>query len=59
MNKNMGKTAVDTVTAFKGIITGFCQYLSGCDYYLLTPEGNEDGEVSNGRWFCDNQIEFK
>lgn len=55
----MGKTAVDTVTAFKGIITGFCQYLSGCDYYLLTPEGNEDGEVSNGRWFCDNQIEFK
>lgn len=53
-----GKTASDKITGFKGIITGYARYMTGCDQYLLAPKcmAKETGKYPRGQWFDDNRL---
>jgi len=53
---SLGDKAKDVVTGFEGTVTGHCQYLTGCDQYVLTPPARE-GKIIDSGWFDENRIE--
>ena len=56
-NENLGKQATDTITGFKGLTTGYSEYLTGCAQYCLQPK-TKDGAFVEGRWFDEGKIKF-
>lgn len=58
MNIKLGVTARDKVTKFKGIVTGKCEYLTGCKQSLLVPQVKEDGGYVEGHWFDNDRLEI-
>lgn len=58
-NDHLGKTAADVITGFRGTITGFCQYLSGCDQYLITPKCETTNKAAEGSWFDCNRLQLE
>lgn len=54
----LGVEAKDKITGFKGIITGRCQYLFGCDQYLITPKVDKTGSKPEGHWMDEGRIEI-
>jgi hypothetical protein len=57
-NPNLNKIAKDKISGFTGVVTGFCQYITGCDTYLLTPKCEEASKYPEGHWFDINRLEF-
>lgn len=57
-NENLGKKATDSVTGFSGTVVGFCQYLSGCDQYLLSPRTEDPNVKPKSHWLDLNRLEF-
>lgn len=47
----LGITARDKITGFQGVVTGYCQYISGCHQALLVPPVDEKGAPRDGQWF--------
>lgn len=58
-NKHLNKKATDLITEFTGTVTAYCQYVTGCDQYLLTPKCKEDGTKPQSYWFNVNRLEFE
>lgn len=54
----LGAQAVDTISGFKGTVTGICRYMNGCTQVLLKPRVGEDGKMPEGEWIDDQQIEI-
>jgi len=58
----MGTTGEDIITGFKGVITGYCHYLTGCDQLCLQPaikKGKDvKHEVPAGSWFDVNRVKI-
>lgn len=52
----LGKRGKDKITGFEGIITGRCQYLYGCDQYLITPKVDKNGNKPDGQWMDEGRI---
>lgn len=52
----MGSTAKDRITGFRGIVTGRAQYLTGCNQYLLNPPA-KDGALVCSEWFDEQRLE--
>ena len=54
----IGHQAEDIVTGFKGTVTGYVRYLTGCDQVMLSPA--VDAETPQSRppseWFDTNRI---
>lgn len=57
-NQNLGKEAKDKITGFKGIITGHAEYLTGCDQYLIQPEGTDQTKYPEANWFDEGRVDF-
>ncbi len=57
-NRNLGKKCTDIVTGFSGIIVGFCQYLTGCDQYLVSPKTDDPNKKPEPHWFDSNRLEI-
>jgi hypothetical protein len=53
----LGSKAKDTITGFSGVVTGFCEYISGCNQVLLTPPVDKDGGYKSGQWFDVQRVE--
>ena len=51
MKVELGKTYEDIITGFKGVATGFCEYISGCNQALLVPKVKKDGSKVDGSWY--------
>lgn len=51
-----GDTARDTITGFTGIVTGRCNYITGCDQILLAPPA-KDNEYKRSEWFDLDRVE--
>lgn len=47
----LGITVQDRITGFRGIVTGFVQYLSGCNQALVVPAVAPDGALRDSQWF--------
>lgn len=56
--KYLGYTATDRITGFKGIITGFCAYVTGCSQYLLQPRMDAKGHIEESRWFDEQRLKI-
>ena len=56
MKFELGIEAKDSVTGFKGVITGHVRYLTGCDQYLLTPPVDKEGKHVESRWYDVNRV---
>ena len=41
----LGNTYEDKISGFKGVATGFCRYLTGCDQVLLSGKVGSDGHT--------------
>lgn len=54
-HQDMGKTATDNITGFKGVVIGFAQYISGCNQLLLVPKIDKDGKRVDGEWFDEQR----
>lgn len=53
----LGITVKDKVTGFSGTVTGFVQYLSGCNQVLVVPKVGKDGSFKEAQWFDVQRIE--
>lgn len=47
----LGFEVSDRVTGFKGIAASICFDLYGCILVCVTPKADEDGKISDGKWF--------
>lgn len=53
----LGATYRDKITGFKGVCTGHCEYLSGCNQALLIPRAGKDGKAPDGVWYDDQYLD--
>lgn len=53
---DMKSTVTDSITGFTGVVTGRCEYITGCRQYLVAPKCKEDGEPVDARWFDEDRI---
>ncbi len=54
----LGAKVRSLVSGFEGIVTGRCQYISGCVQYLVKPHVKENGEMADGHWLDENALEY-
>lgn len=47
----LGRKVSDKITGFEGIVTGLCEYISGCHQALVAPFCKPDGEFREPHWF--------
>lgn len=54
----LGSKVKDKVTEYEGVATGHCEYLTGCDTYLVAHKVNpKTGGKVDGVWFDVNRLE--
>jgi hypothetical protein len=46
----------DKITGFKGIVTGKCSYITGCDQYLVQPEVDKEGKSEDPKWIDEPRL---
>lgn len=51
-----GTTVKDRVTGFSGVVTGRCDYLTGCRQYLVQPAIDKDEKFVESRWFDEDRL---
>lgn len=56
--ENLGKEAKDKITGFRGIITGYCQHVTGCDTIGIVAQELKDGKTIDAHWFDINRVEI-
>lgn len=52
----LGRTVVDQITGFRGVVTGEVKYVTGCNQVLVTPRCKEDGTAQDARWFDVDRV---
>ena len=52
----LGKSYQDKITGFKGVATGYCSYISGCNQVLLAPKVSSDGSFKEGQWIDEQRL---
>jgi hypothetical protein len=55
MHDSIGRPATDKITGFSGIITGRCEYITGCNQVLVTPKQSEGGALQEPRWIDEQR----
>ncbi|MFA5154011.1 MAG: hypothetical protein WC554_15785 [Clostridia bacterium] len=45
MEIELGKTYIDKITGFKGVATGYCIYISGCNQVSLTGKCKDNNSM--------------
>lgn len=53
----LGTTQRDKITGFQGVVTGYCEYISGCNQALLIPKLDEKGAYQESHWFDVQRLE--
>lgn len=53
----LGKTYQDKITRFRGVATGYVQYISGCNQVLLAPKVGADGALNDAHWFDEQRLD--
>ncbi len=51
----MGMTVKDKITGFQGLVTGLCQYISGCNQVLIVPKLDKQGQPAESHWFDEQR----
>ena len=53
----LGSTVKDTITGFTGIVTGRCEYITGCAQVLVQPQMSTAGDLKDARWYDEPRLE--
>ena len=53
----LGMKMEDKITGFRGIVTGYCVYITGCNQALLTPRVDSKGAKVEGQWHDEQRLE--
>jgi hypothetical protein len=57
MHPLIGVQVQDKITGFKGMCTGYVQYISGCNQCLVQPPVGPDGKRLDGEWFDEQRLD--
>jgi hypothetical protein len=52
----LGAHVEDRITGFKGIVTGYVQYLTGCNQALIVPRIDEKGAMVDSAWIDEQRL---
>lgn len=52
----LGKNVTDRITGFTGTVTGYVQYLTGCNQALVVPKVGADGRAIDPSWFDEQRL---
>lgn len=55
----IGSWVCDRITGFSGFVTGYCEYITGCNQALVTPEVDDNGAYVEPRWFDVQRLEIE
>lgn len=53
----LGATYEDRITGFRGVATGYVQYITGCNQVLLAPRST-DGGMKDSQWIDEQRLEI-
>ncbi|KKM17983.1 hypothetical protein LCGC14_1670260 [marine sediment metagenome] len=53
----LGSMVKDQITGYKGMITGRCEYLTGCVQYLVTRTSIKEGDSVDDQWFDESRLD--
>ena len=56
MKIKLGSKVKSIVSNFKGIVTGYCEYLNGCKSYLVQPAVGKDGIMPKAQWIDEPEL---
>ncbi|MDK4727432.1 hypothetical protein [Rhizobium phaseoli] len=51
----LGATYEDRITGFRGVATGYVQYITGCNQVLLAPRST-DGSLKSSEWIDEQRL---
>lgn len=54
----LGRLVKDKITGFSGRVTGYVQYITGCNQALVAPSIDKDGKFVDTHWFDEQRLEF-
>jgi hypothetical protein len=54
----LGRKGKDKITGFSGTVTGFVEYITGCNQLLLIPPVGKDGKTGDGQWFDEQRVDL-
>lgn len=54
----IGRLVKDKITGFSGRVTGYVQYITGCNQALVAPPIDKDGKGVSAAWFDEQRLEF-
>jgi hypothetical protein len=46
----------DKITGLEGIVTGYCDYITGCNQYLVQPPV-KDGDYKDSHWIDEGRLD--
>jgi hypothetical protein len=46
----------DIITGFRGVIIGRCDYITGCNQYLVQPGLDKDAKFVESRWVDEDRL---
>lgn len=52
----LGVEVKDKITGFKGTVTGYVVYISGCNQCLVNPKVGKDGRLGDSSWFDEQRL---
>ena len=51
----LGVKVTDSITGFKGIVTGRSEYITGCKQYSVVPKA-EKNKAASAAWFDEDRL---
>ena len=54
---SLGSRATDRITGFSGVVTGRCEYITGCNQLLIQPRVGTDGGHREPHWFDEQRLQ--
>ena len=55
MKIEIGQKVKDKLTGFTGLVTGRCEYITGCTQLLVQPPVKADGDFVESRWLDEDR----
>lgn len=52
----LGSKVTDKITGFTGIVTGRCEYLTGCSQFLVATKSMKNADPTSA-WFDEQRLE--
>lgn len=52
----LGDEVQEAVTGMKGVVTGRCEYLTGCAQFFVQPQELKEGKKSDAIWFDEGRL---